>query len=110
MKKMPAFFSWVPGRCREATEEGKKSLSAPLDEIRPADERPHPYPFLATRAVPVPQAGEGILFVFSAIFAIVEMADTYASLWQAAQFCPAQMFHKKRRTVVRREDWEGFIN
>ena len=44
MKKMPAFFSWVPGRCREATEEGKKSLSAPLDEIRPADERPHPYP------------------------------------------------------------------
>ena len=50
MKKMPAFFSWVPGRCREATEEGKKRLSVPLDEIRPADERPHPYPLSRKRA------------------------------------------------------------
>ena len=110
MKKNACIFSWVPGRCREATEEGKKRLSVPLDEIRPADERPHPYPFLATRAVPVPQAGEGFLFVFSAIFATIEMADTDASLWQAAQFRCAQMFHKKRRMVVRREDWQGFIN
>ena len=73
MKKMQAFFSWVPGRCREATEEGKKRLSAPLGEIRPADERPHPYPFLATRAVPVPQAGEGFIFVFSSVFSTIEM-------------------------------------
>lgn len=25
MKKMPAFFSWAPGRCRAATEEGEKT-------------------------------------------------------------------------------------
>ena len=77
MKKMPAFFSWVPGRCREATEEGKKRLSVPLDEIRPADERPHPYPFLATRAVPIPQADEGFLFVFQLFFQLLRWSDTY---------------------------------
>ena len=60
MKKMPAFFSWVPGRCREATEEGKKRLSVPLDEIRPADERPHPYPS--------PASGRGVFLCFFRYF------------------------------------------
>ena len=70
-------------RCREVTEEGKKRRSVPLDENRPADERPHPYPFLATRAVPVPQAGEGFPLAFSAIFATVEMGRYL--LWKSRQ-------------------------
>ena len=90
MKKMPAFFSWVPGRCREATEEGKKRLSVPLDEMRPADERPHPYPFLATRAVPVPQAGEGFFFVFQLFLQLLR--------WQI----PMHLCGKRRNFVVRR--------
>ena len=65
MKKMPAFFSWVPGRCREATEEGKKCLSVPLDKVCPADECPH--------FAPIPQASVGFSFVFSAIFATAEI-------------------------------------
>ena len=65
MKTMPAFFSWVPGRCREATEEGKKRLTVPLDEIRPADEHPHPDPSSASE--------RGVFLCFSAIFAVIEM-------------------------------------
>ena len=95
MKKMPAFFHGYPGGVAKRRRRAKKAYLPRLTRF-----------VLRTNALtptPLPQAGEGILFVFSAIFAIVEMADTYASLWQAAQFCRAQMFHKNsgRLSAVR---------
>ncbi len=60
MKKNACIFSWVPGRCREATEEGKKRLSVPLDEIRPADEHLHP--------APSPASGRGVFLCFFSYF------------------------------------------
>ena len=65
MKKMPAFFSGVPGRWREATEEGKNARLSRLARF-----------ILRTNTLtppPLPQAGEGFFFVFSAIFAVIEM-------------------------------------
>lgn len=45
------------------SDKGQKYLFVQLGMVRPADKHPHSYPFLATCAVPLPQAGEGFPFV-----------------------------------------------
>lgn len=49
------------------SDKGQEYLLVQLGMLRPADKRSHSYPFLAPCAVPIPQAGEGSLFISTAI-------------------------------------------
>lgn len=61
-EKMFAFLSWKPGRWHEATK-GKNTYSSSLACFVLPVNALTPYPFLATCAVPLPQAGDGFPFV-----------------------------------------------
>ena len=61
-EKMFAFLSWKPGRWHEATK-GKNTYSSSLACFVLPVNALTPYPFLATCAVPIPQAGDGFPFV-----------------------------------------------
>ena len=45
------------------SDKGQEYLLVQLGMLRPADERPHPYPFLTTRC-PAPASGRGLSFYF----------------------------------------------
>ena len=90
-EKMPAFFSWVPGRCRAATEEGEKTCLSNFAWF-----------VLRTNALtppPLPQAGERFSFIPTAIFTTFEMGRHLCPLGGVCPVHKCALLHWRWREV-----------